>query len=118
VQVFESVFQIELRVFNTNDIPLEIKGLDCELALNQRHFASGVSDVKTNIPPYGTVKIPIVVYSSVIDMVRGVLGLQKSENLRYNITGHLRLEGGPMIPSSIPFKSEGEITLQRDMGQT
>jgi LEA14-like dessication related protein len=118
VQVFESVFQIELRVFNTNDVSLEIRGLDCELALNQRHFASGVSDIKTTIPPYGTAKIPIVVYSSVIDVVRGVIGLQDNENLRYDITGHLRLEGGPTLPSSIPFKSEGEITLKRDRGQT
>ena len=68
MQGFESVFQIELRIFNTNDVPLDIKGLDCELEINDRHFASGVSDTTTKIPSYGTAKIPIVVYSSVIEM--------------------------------------------------
>jgi len=112
VKAFETVFQIELRLFNTNDIPMEIKGLDCELELNGRKFASGVSKVEKEIPSYGTDTVPITLYSSVLEMVRGVLNLPGKEKLPYKISGHVRLGGGPLVPSVVPFKSEGAFSLQ------
>lgn len=113
IKAFETIFQIELRVFNTNDIPIEIKGIDCELELNGRKFASGVSNVEKKIPSYGTDTVPITLYSSVLDMVKGVLRLQNKEKLRYKLDGRVHLGGGPMIPSRVPFKSEGELSLER-----
>jgi LEA14-like dessication related protein len=112
VKAFETIFQIELRLFNTNDIPIEIKGIDCELELNGRKFGSGVSRVEKEIPSYGTDTVPITLYSSVLDMVRGVLNLPGKEKLQYKVSGHVRLSGGPFIPSAIPFKSEGEFALE------
>ena len=112
VKAFETLFQIELRVFNTNEIPIEIKGIDCELELNGRKFASGVSKVEKEIPSYGTDTVPITLYSSVLDMVRGVLNLPGKEKLQYKVSGHVRLGGGPLVPSVVPFKSEGEFALE------
>ena len=112
VKAFETVFQIELRVFNTNDIPIEIKGIDCELELNGRKFASGVSKVEKEIPSYGTDTVPITLYSSVLEMVRGVLNLPGKEKLQYEISGRVRLGGGPLVPSVVPFKSEGAFSLE------
>ena len=112
VKAFETVFQIELRVFNTNDIAIEIKGIDCELELNDRKFASGVSKVGKEIPSYGTDTVPITLYSSVLDMVRGVLNLPGKEKLKYKVSGRVRLGGGPLVPSVVPFESEGEFSLE------
>jgi len=112
VKAFETVFRIELRVFNTNDIPIEIEGIDCELELNGRKFATGVSKVEKEIPSYGTDTVPITLYSSVLDMVRGVLNLPGKEKLQYKVSGHVRLGGGPLLPSVVPFKSEGEVALE------
>jgi LEA14-like dessication related protein len=112
LKVFESIFQIELRVFNLNDGPIEVKGLDCDLELNGKKFASGVSDVQTEIPSYGTTTLPVVVYSSVLDMVKGVVGLQNKDRLKYKIVGNLRVEAGFLVPSLIPYESEGEISLE------
>ncbi len=112
VKAFETVFQIQLRVFNTNDIPVEIKGIDCELEINGRKFASGVSKVEKEIPSYGTDIIPITLYSSVLEMVRGFLNLPNKEKLQYKISGRVRLGGGPLVPSVVPFKSEGEFSLE------
>jgi LEA14-like dessication related protein len=112
VKAFETVFQIELRVFNTNDIAIEIKGIDCELEINGRKFASGVSKVGKEIPSYGTDIIPITLYSSVLEMVRGFLNLPNKEELQYKISGHVHLGGGPLVPSVVPFKSEGEFSLE------
>ncbi len=112
VKAFETIFQIDLRLFNTNDIPIEIKGIECELELNGRKFGSGVSKVEKEIPSYGTDTVPITLYSSVLDMVRGVLNLPGKEKLQYKVSGHVRLSGGPLVPSVVPFKSEGEFALE------
>ena len=111
IKIFESVFNIEMRVFNTNDIPMEIKGLNCDLELNGKRLATGVANVKTNIPSYETAIIPMTLYSSVLDVVKVLRGLAKTEKLEYKLTGRLRLGKGAM-PSTIPFKSIGELPLK------
>jgi len=115
-KLFETVFHIELRVFNTNSIALAVKGVDCKLVVNGEEFAQGVSDAEVQIPAYGTAKIPMVVYSALMDMVKGVLGAQAQEKLKYRISGRLRLEGGALVPSLIPFSTDGELALGRSDG--
>ena len=112
VKDLESVFQIELRVFNTNDIPITIKGIDCELDINDKRFALGVSNDETVIPSFGTEKIPILVYSSVIDIFRGVIGFQGKDKIKYKIKGKVRLDTGSLAPSTVPFVSEGELSFK------
>ena len=112
VKVFESVFEIEIRLYNTNDVALEIKGLECDLELNDKRFATGVSAVQTTIPPYETALLPITVYSSFLDVVTGLQGLSKTEKLEYKITGKLKLGQGA-IPAVIPFKTRGEMPLEQ-----
>ena len=111
IKVLESVFQVQLRVFNTNEVPLEIKGIECELELNGEPFALGVSNVDIEIQPYATEILPIFVYSSVIDMAKGIHGLQKNEQLNYCIKGKIRL-GGNDFASVLPFASEGNLSLK------
>jgi LEA14-like dessication related protein len=100
-----------MRVFNTNEVPLEIKGLDCDLELNGKRLATGVTNVKINIPSYETAIVPMTLYSSVLDVVRVLRGLAETEKLEYKLTGRLRLGKGAM-PSTIPFKSTGELPLE------
>lgn len=111
IKLFESVFQIEMRVFNTNDIPLEIKGLDCDLEFNGKRLATGVSNAQINIPPYETALVPITLYSSVLGVVSVLRSLSKTEKLEYKLTGRLRLDKGTML-SVLPFKSQGELPLE------
>jgi LEA14-like dessication related protein len=111
-QLFETVLRIDLRVFNTNAVALDVKGIDCSLELNGKDFARGVSDAQVHIPANGTEKIPMTVYSSLVDMARGFLKAQDEEKLTYKMKGRLRVEGGFMVPSVIPFTSEGEISLK------
>ena len=111
IKILESVFKIEMRVFNTNEIPLEIKGLHCDLELNGKRLATGVANVKITVPSYETALIPMTLYSSVLDVVRVMRELSETEKLEYKLTGQLRLGKGT-IPSTIPFKSTGELPLQ------
>ena len=38
-------------------------------------------------------------------------GLQKAEQLKYRLTGKLRVSGNNLTPSALPFESEGLVTL-------
>ena len=107
----ETVFRIQLRVFNSNDMDLDVKGIEADLALNGKPFATGVSKTDTKIAAFDTALVPVTVYSSVIDIFRSVQGLQKSEQLTYRLKGKLRLSGEGMTASSLPFDREGRITL-------
>ncbi len=116
IRPFEAVFRIRLRAFNTNDAVIDIKGIKCELEINGRRFATGVSDTRTKIHPYQTATIPVDVYSSVLDIVRGLPGLTDKERLRYTLKGHVRVEGGALVPPVIPFKFEGDLSLEQISG--
>jgi len=109
----ETVFQVELRVINTNDIPLTVDGMDCELKINDRSFAVGVSGHQVEIPAFGTAVVPVELYSSVLDVLKNLvaMGREKTDKLNYKLTGNIRIEGGAMMPSSLPFESKGELSL-------
>ena len=111
VALLETIFQIDLRVYNTNDVPLTIRGADCYLKLQGKDFASGVSNERATVPALGTVVIPMAVYSSVIELIKGLLTLPGQEQLEYILTGRVHLEGGALVPASVPFKSEGRLDL-------
>ena len=107
----EAVFQIKLRVFNTNDVDLSVKGIEADLEINGRPFATGVSQAAVRIPSFGTELVPLTVYSSVLDIVKGIHGLQKAERLKYRLKGRLRVGGDNLMPATLPFESEGQVSL-------
>jgi LEA14-like dessication related protein len=108
--LLETVFEVQLRVFNTNDTPLTIKGVESEIEINGKAFAFGVSESDVEIPAYGTDLLPLRVYSSVIDIIKSAVGMHDQEQLRYHIKGKLRLGAGT-FPGVLPFESEGTISL-------
>jgi hypothetical protein len=69
--------------------------------------------VQTEIPAFSSLTVPVVVYSSVIDMIRGVHGISSQNRLDYRIEGRIHLAaGGIGLPSAIPFSSQGEVSIQ------
>lgn len=112
-KLFETVFNVELRIINTNETPITLKGVECRLEINGKDLALGISDTETGIPAFGTVILPITLYSSVVDMVRSALHSSRQDNFSYKVTGRLRLESEAWIPSVIPFSSDGELGKDR-----
>ena len=108
---FETVFRIQLRVINTNDTDLNVKGLEAQLEINGQPFAAGVSNTPVKIPSFGTELVTVAVYSSVIKMFRSVYGLHESEELKYRLNGKLRVAGENTLATTLPFESEGVVTL-------
>ncbi|MFC1829882.1 LEA type 2 family protein [Thermodesulfobacteriota bacterium] len=118
-KAFETTYRLDLRVFNTNDVPLKVKGIDCELELNGKKFAKGVSPTETTVPAFGTALIQMEVYASMLEMVSSFLDVVKQvqtkqavPKLEYKITGRLRLGGDSIMPGSFPFEYEGELNLE------
>ena len=107
----EAVFQIQLRVFNANDVNLQVKGIEAELEINGQPFATGVSKADVKIPAFDNALVPVTIYSSVLDIVKGFSGLQDSERLIYRLQGKLRVDGQNMMSTTLPFESEGRLTF-------
>jgi len=119
VKALEGIFLIKLRIINPNDVPLDLRGINCDLEINNRHFASGVGDSNQSVPAYGTAIVPVEVYASVLDLISSVADLMHSagkisrneEPLPYTLQGTVRV-GIHGFSKEIPFKSKGEISLK------
>jgi LEA14-like dessication related protein len=114
IKLFETTLKIDLRVLNPNNIPLQLKGTDCDLELNGKKFASGVSDEQVKIPAFGTAIVPMTIYSSMFDVVQSLIKTEKRQKLNYRIKGRVHLSGGSLLSPVIPFTSEGSISLDTD----
>jgi len=112
VKALEMVLQVDLRLLNPNDVPIEVKGMDCELSLNGQDFAFGVSKTDMQVPPFGTEVIPITFYSSFLDLARSFIDLERNKTLKLEISGRVHLGKGLLFPSVIPFRTEREFSLE------
>jgi LEA14-like dessication related protein len=108
----ESAFLVQLRVQNPNEVALDIRGVDCEVAINGKPFAYGISDTPVRIPAFGSDTVPVRVYTSVIDIFRGLISLPGREDLSYQVKGRVRMSGGAFLPASLPFDSQGTISVK------
>lgn len=111
IKAFEAVTKVDLRILNTNHVPLEIEGVDCTIHLNAREFGTGVVNTKTTVPPRDTVIVPMTLYSSLIEIGRGMFDSLGDRKFTYKIKGRLHLGGGLLLPPVLPFTSEGELFL-------
>jgi LEA14-like dessication related protein len=108
----ESAWLVHLRVQNPNDVDLDIRAVECDVAINGKPFAYGMSDTPVRIPAFGSDTVPVKVYASVIDIFRGLLSLPGREDLSYHVKGKVRLSGAGFIPSSLPFDSRGSLSVK------
>ncbi|MCI5223155.1 MAG: hypothetical protein D3924_10885 [Candidatus Electrothrix sp. AR4] len=121
VKALETIFLLKLRVINSNDTSMEIRSLKCDLKINGEPFASGISDERKELPPFGTISVPVVVYTSKFAIVGSVIeilqkdvqqyGGRPSEPLNYELNGQLHL--GKDGKEIFPFHVAGKITLNR-----
>jgi LEA14-like dessication related protein len=119
VKALEGVFLIKLRILNPNDVPLDLHGINCDLEINKRHFASGIGDSNQTVPAFGTTVVPVEVYASVLDMIASVADLihtagkipAKEEPVPYTLQGTVRV-GIHGFKKEVPFKSSGELSLK------
>jgi LEA14-like dessication related protein len=124
VDLFETILQLKLRVINGNDIPLVLKGIQCELELNDKSVATGVSKTPVNIPALGSDTVSVRVYSSMFNIASTFFRMVQNETAKtgtpdftYKLSGRIHLETSGLTPSTIPFKTTGKISLENTFGK-
>ncbi len=124
VDLFETVLQLKLRVINGNDIPLVLKGIQCELELNDKSVATGVSKTPVTIPALGSDTVSVRVYSSMFNIASSFFRMAQKEadktgktDLTYQLSGRIHLETSGLTPSTIPFNTSGKISLEDTFGK-
>jgi LEA14-like dessication related protein len=103
----ETAFMLQLRVINPNDVDLEVRAVSLELEVNDKPFASGISSNPVTIPAYGSNLIEVQAYSSVIQLVKSMIGIHQAGEIAYRAKGHLRTGGDALLPPLLPFDASG-----------
>lgn len=101
---------VKLRVQNPNDAPVDYDGVAVKLEVQDRTFATGVSDARGNVPRFGESIIEVPVTASAFRMVRSVVGMmgdQPPEKIAYRMSGKLSSPGF----GSRRFSADGEFKL-------
>ena len=112
---FEQRFQVDLRIINPNDFALDLDGLTFELDVNERRFASGVSDRAFTVPRLGEATTSVTASTSLIEMVQQVMGLAERTDLTYRLSGLAYLNN--FAQRRVPYESSGKLELLSGQGQ-
>jgi len=110
IKLFEQLFDLELRIQNPNDSPLAINGLNFELEINEKPFASGVSDQNVTVGRFSSDIIRVKAITNLWSILRQVADVQKTgiPRVAYRIKGAI-YAGSPSI--KLRFDDGGEIKI-------
>lgn len=109
--LLEQRYRMQLRIQNPNPIELPIDGLSYEVEINGKPFAKGLSNRAVTVPRYGSELIEVEGTSTLFDILRQLVELQKGQakTVQYHLKGKLGLRSG----SRVPFDYQGEIELPK-----
>ena len=104
---------VKLRVQNPNDAPLEYDGVYVKMEVQDRTFATGVSDERGSVPRFGESLINVPVTVSTLRVAFHALGMvldgNPTDKVTYKLSGKL---DGPVFGST-SFKADGELSLTK-----
>ena len=103
---------VSLRVQNPNDGQVDYDGTYLKLLVQDKTFATGVSDASGSVPRFGETVIAVPVTVSMLNVMRQVIGAIDAktappDKVRYSLEGKMHGTGF----NSLRFKSQGELTL-------
>jgi LEA14-like dessication related protein len=102
--------KVSLRIQNPNDSPVDYVGVYVKLLVQDKTFATGVSDQHGSIGPYGESVISVPMTLSALRMAIyavGMLDANPVDKIHYNLEGKL---DGPAFGST-RFQAQGELAL-------
>lgn len=119
---FELRFLLSLRVQNPDDMPLGYDGVNVRLAVDGYGLASGVGDVRGEIPRYSEAVIKVPVSVSAFAAFQHLLGRMvrlgdpvsagpADRSVDYELTGWFGSREGY---NDIAFRSQGQLRLPGD----
>lgn len=107
---FEMRMLVKLRVQNPNETPIDFDGVYLRLRVQDKTFATGVSDQRGHVPRFGDTVVGVAVTVPALGIVRQAVGLldgKPTDKVVYELDGKLNtaLLGG------LKFQSQGELSL-------
>ena len=112
----ETIFQMELRLINPNDVAISLKGVDLRLEINDSTIATGVSNEAADLPALGTLVYPVTAYASASDFIMLMVRLMTTSSsspedfeLIYGLRGRVFLADGMPGRNRLSFESEGDL---------
>lgn len=108
--VFEQRFKAAIRIQNRSQSVLAVNGLSYDLALNDKDFASGVSNQKLTIEPLSEGVITVNLTSTLFSLMRQIKSVQQLESkpFSYDLYGNIYTDNAFF---GISFSENGEIDL-------
>jgi LEA14-like dessication related protein len=103
---------VKLRVQNPNDAQVDYDGAYVRLTVQDKTFATGVSDSPGSVPRFGEAVVAVPVTVSMLKVMSHVIGAMDDktappDKVRYSLEGKLHGTGF----SSLRFKAQGEFAL-------
>jgi len=110
IKLFEQVFDLEIRIQNPNNTPLEVNGLAFELELNGKRFATGVSNQSLVIDRLSSDVIHVEAITTLVGVLRQIAEYQETPIPRvgYRIMGSI-YSGSSNV--KLRFDDYGEIKI-------
>ncbi len=111
--VMEQRYHIALRVMNRSQDLLKIEGMSFDIELNDKDFASGVSNEAFTLPPLSEGIINVTVTSTIFGLIRQFNAMQKlkTKPFKYELSGYIYIGS----TFGIPFREKGEINLNKTL---
>lgn len=110
MDLLEQRFTLRLRIQNPNDFELPINAMSYELRVNDKPFASGISNTEITVPGFGSEVIEVDAFSNLAGLVQHFSSFQGGEKstLNYQLLGAM-IVGSDNL--KLPFRQSGEIAL-------
>ena len=110
IKLFEQVFDLELRVQNPNEAALSINGLAFELEINDKRFATGVSNENVTVDGFSSLVIHAQAVTTSWGFLQQIAQLQRTGTPlgTYRIRGAI-YSGSPSV--KLPFDDSGEFKI-------
>ena len=103
---FEQVFDVGLRVKNPNDFDITIEGLDFELEVNGRAFATGLARTHTHVPAFASALVHVETMTQSKNLLQQMKTLPEAlkHGVPYRIHGRIKID---QAHDWIPFDHSG-----------
>ena len=110
IKLFEQVFDLELRIQNPNESGLSINGLAFELEINDKRFATGVSNENVTVDRFSSLVIHVQAVTSFWGILRQIAHFQQTGPplVTYRIKGTI-YSGSPSL--KLRFDDSGEFKI-------
>ena len=108
--LMEQRYQVGLRIMNRSKEVINIDGMSFDVELNDKDFASGVSNKKFQLEPLSEKVVSVTATSTIFGLIRQVNSLQqfKSTPFKYELKGYIYTSDSLF---GISFNETGEIKL-------